>query len=121
MSIRLDMISTAHTHTPDRLCFLAPTGGTKVAIQIICTLVMAYAIFYAWRITEDCMDGMAVVSKHPSEKFDEQSTPVVIAGGFVLFICAAYVFVCLKHCNLGIFDNECLDKPAPPLEEVMEY
>lgn len=115
------MIDNTHTHTPDRLCFLAPTGGTKVSIQILCTLLVIYAVFHAWWVTEDCMDGMTVVSKHPSERFDEQSTPVVIAGGFVLFICAAYVFLCLQHCNLGIFDNDCTDKPLPPPEEVIEY
>lgn len=102
----MTQMQTAQTTTSDRLVFLAPSNGVKITIQIICTVVLLYSIYLSYHLVEPVMDGMTPASKH-KDRFDEQSTPVVIAGGVVMLVCAAYVFMTLKETKLTYFDETC--------------
>lgn len=87
----------SHQHELGRLDL---PQGQKVTVQIMVTIVLVYAVFTAYRHTDAVMDGMAPASQYPDKRFDEQPTAVVLAGGFLAFICAAYVFITLRDTKM---------------------
>lgn len=97
-------MQSTQTKANDGLVFLAPSNGVKITIQIICTTILLYTIYLSYYLVEPVMDGMTPASEH-DERFSEQSTPVVVAGGTVALVCAVYVFMTLKDTKLRYFDD----------------